>query len=341
MDFNAHQSFLLTDRSFLNTVRKEIHRLAESYGLSAVMLGKVDIVVSELTSNLVKHTTNGGELLVKAVSRHGVAGIEMLCLDTGPGMADPTRMLEDGVSTVGSQGEGLGAIRRLSGEFDLYSQAGSGTVVLARLYNATRPARYQSPAHEFETGVVMVPKPGEEACGDGWALREKDGQFALLAVDGLGHGPDARHAARQAIKVFLEETSFEPVQCLVAIHAAIAPTRGAVGAVAVLENDQNRFRFCGVGNISGRIFSGDVTKGLLSYNGILGNNFPGHMSDHFFDCGPATLLVLHSDGIQSRWDLNKYPDLKTHSTSVIAAVLYKEFSRRRDDVLVMVSRTKR
>ncbi len=105
MDFNAHQSFLLTDRSFLNTVRKEIHRLAESYGLSAVMLGKVDIVVSELTSNLVKHTTNGGELLVKAVSRHGVAGIEMLCLDTGPGMADPTRMLEDGVSTVGSQGK--------------------------------------------------------------------------------------------------------------------------------------------------------------------------------------------------------------------------------------------
>jgi hypothetical protein len=250
-------------------------------------------------------------------------------------------MLEDGVSTVGSQGEGLGAIRRLSCEFDLYSQAGSGTVVLARLFSAARPARYQNPEREFETGVVMVPKPGEEACGDGWALREKDGQFALLAVDGLGHGPDAQHAAREAIKVFLEEPSFEPVRCLVAMHAGIAPTRGAVGAVAVLENEQNRFRFCGVGNISGRIFSGDTTKGLLSYNGILGNNFPSHIDDHFFDCGPGTLLVMHSDGIQSRWDLSKYPDLKTHPTSVIAAVLYKEFSRRRDDVLVIVSRTKR
>jgi hypothetical protein len=187
----------------------------------------------------------------------------------------------------------------------------------------------------------MVPKPGEEACGDGWALREKDGQYALLAVDGLGHGPEAQHAAHEAIKVFLAETSFEPARCLVAMHAAIAPTRGAVGAVAVLENEQNRSRFCGVGNISGRVFSTDATKGLVSYNGILGNNFPGHINDHFFDYGPATLLVLHSDGIQSRWDLSKHPDLKTHSTSVIAAVLYKEYSRRRDDVLVIVSRIKR
>lgn len=341
MDFRAHQSFLLTDRSFLNTVRKEIHRQAETYGLGESALGKIDIVVSELTSNLVKHTTGGGELLVKPVSRGGVAGVEILCLDTGPGMAEPERMLEDGVSTVGSQGEGLGAVKRLADEFELYSQPGSGTVVLARLYNGGRPPKAREALEDYDIGVVMVPKPGEEACGDGWAMRQRDGMCALLAVDGLGHGPEAQLAALEASEAFLRETAFEPSRTLPAVHAAIARTRGAVGAVAVLDGKLNRCLFCGVGNISGRIFSAEGAKNLLSYNGILGNNYPGSVSDHTFGWAPSSLLVLHSDGLQSRWDLGKYPDIKRCPTSVIAAVLYRDFSRKRDDVLVIAGRNKR
>jgi anti-sigma regulatory factor (Ser/Thr protein kinase) len=341
MDFRAHQSFLLTDRSFLNTVRKEIHRLADSYGFNETALGKIDIVVSELSSNLVKHTTVGGELLVKPVSRGGVPGIEILCLDSGPGMAEPGRMLEDGVSTVGSQGEGLGAVKRLADEFDLYSQPGTGTVVLARLYGAGRVAKGRQPPEEYEIGVVMVPKPGEEACGDGWALRQADGQCALLAVDGLGHGPEAHQAALEASEVFLQEITFVPSRCLTAVHGAIAKTRGAVGAVAVLDSRQSRCQFCGIGNISGRIFSTEGVRGLLSYNGILGNNAPSSISDHTFDWLPTSLLVLHSDGLQSRWDLTKYPDIRKYPPTVIAAVLYRDFTRKRDDVLVIVSRNKR
>ena len=43
-----------------------------------------------------------------------------------------TRCLTDGYSTAGTPGTGLGAVRRLANEFDIYSAPGEGTIVMAR-----------------------------------------------------------------------------------------------------------------------------------------------------------------------------------------------------------------
>jgi anti-sigma regulatory factor (Ser/Thr protein kinase) len=342
MPFSAHQRFALTDRSFAYTLKKDIHKLAESLGFSTAQLGRIDIIVSELISNLLKHTPQGGELLANPVfgERGKEAGLELLCLDTGPGMRDPQRMLEDGVSTAGSKGEGLGAVRRLSDQFDLFSQPGTGTAVLSRLFlteaSGTKPA-----PHSLDVRAVMVPKPGETFCGDNWAVVNQGGRYAIAAIDGLGHGEEAYLASREATEVFARFAHQTPCQALVSIHEAIRKTRGAVGAVTVVDLETRQSSFCGIGNIMGKIHAADSVKSLISYNGMLGNNRPSALSDHPNAWDPSGLLILHSDGIKARWDLGKYPGLKNHDPSVIAGVLYKDFTRKTDDVLVIAAKHRR
>ncbi len=49
-------------------------------------------------------------------------------------------------------------------------------------------------------------------------------------------------------------------------------------------------------------------------------------------------LVMHSDGLISRWTLDAYPGLAAHDPALVAGVLYRDFQRGRDDVTVLVAR---
>jgi anti-sigma regulatory factor (Ser/Thr protein kinase) len=338
MEFNAHHLFSVADRSYFNIIKKEIHKLAEGSGFSENKCGKIDIIVSELTSNLIKHTTQGGEILVKLIGKDKITGIEIISLDNGPGMADPQRMMEDGFSTVGSKGEGLGAIKRLSDDFDLYSLPGNGTVILSRVNRENKIKRTKDDAEPFEIRAVMVPKSGETFSGDGWCMLPYQDKWVIISLDGLGHGPHAHEAATEAIHFFTQYLSDNPVTILKQIHQEIRRTRGAVGAITIMHTKENMLTFCGIGNIAGKIVSPEGSKNLLSYNGTLGHNIPNTINNHIHPWNEASLLVLHSDGLKSKWDINKYPLLKRHDASVIAAVLFKDHTRRTDDVLVIVGK---
>lgn len=341
MEFNAHHRFPVADRSYLSLTKREILKLAQSYGFNENKQGKIDIIVTELTSNLIKHTRDGGEILVKPVGKEKIKGIEIICLDNGRGMKDIPRMMEDGVSTVGSQGEGLGAIKRLSDEFDLYSQHELGTVILSRLYLTEKDRKKSGLSHSLDLRAVMVAKSGETHCGDAWRIIPFTDKYLVITVDGLGHGTDAHEAAIQAIDVLKENISLDPAMALKTIHQEIKSTRGAVGAIALINTKDSTVSFCGIGNIAGKVLSGEMSKSLISYNGILGHNIPNTINNHIFSWSDTSLLVLHSDGLKSRWDINKYSYLKRHDPSVIAAVLYKDHTRKTDDVLVIVGKNKR
>jgi len=47
------------------------------------------------------------------------------------------------------------------------------------------------------------------------------------------------------------------------------------------------------------------------------------------------LLIMHTDGLATRWNVDDYPGLVGRHPSLIAAVLYRDFSRNRDDVTVL------
>ncbi|MBA9078469.1 MULTISPECIES: SpoIIE family protein phosphatase [Rufibacter] len=344
MDFNfdAHQQFPLADRSFLNIVRRDIGKIAEAVGFTEAEVGRVSLVVTEMSTNLLKHVGSpGGELLVKPICQENgsVCGIELLCLDNGPGMSDPQRMMEDGVSTFGSMGQGLGAIKRQSDFFDIYSQRSTGTVILSRIYKKGKAPKVAARNEQgFEIGSIMVPKPGEKVSGDGWSLRLSYKGAYLIVLDGLGHGENAHAAAQSAVQSFQQQPKVAPSDMLRGVHAAIKKTRGAVGAIAHWNAETRSLAFCGIGNISGRLIGASQAKNLLSYNGTLGMNVPNTINDQQQTWERGQMIILHSDGLKSRWDLSKYPELTRHDATLIAAVLYKDNTRTLDDTLVVVVR---
>src|SRR5690242_12833905 len=157
-----------SDRSYFAILKKEIHALAITVGFVTSRLGEIDIVVAELVSNLAKHAVDG-ELLVKKIDHAGNNGLEIVCIDYGPGLNEVHRMMQDGVSTKNTLGHGLGAIKRLSDVFQIYSQKGWGTILLVRFYRKALPRLNKPAPADFHS--LIIPKPGETACGDGAAIK--------------------------------------------------------------------------------------------------------------------------------------------------------------------------
>ena len=128
----AHCQIPVTEASQPSAARFAAHAAAGDAGFREEASYRAGLVATELATNLVKHAS-GGEILVRCSERAGHGEVEIISIDRGPGIADVSRAMEDGRSTAGSAGTGLGAVRRLSDEFDVFSQPGRGTVILARL----------------------------------------------------------------------------------------------------------------------------------------------------------------------------------------------------------------
>ena len=208
MAINGMKCIHIGEMSGVVEARQTAMTICEMQGFDAALAGNVAIIVTELATNLVKHAGEG-EILIRPYALNNeaeVSGIECLALDRGQGIKDIGRSLQDGYSTGRSPGNGLGAVRRLSSTFDLFSQPGKGTAVLARI-NKESPAQESNPQHlQFsphrEIGVVCLPVIPDEPCGDGWDVIRLRDKTVILVVDGLGHGLEASEVPAEAIRIF-------------------------------------------------------------------------------------------------------------------------------------------
>jgi anti-sigma regulatory factor (Ser/Thr protein kinase) len=323
-------SLAITEPSEIAQARRTVNALAVQVGFDAQDAGRASLVVTEICSNIVKHG-GGGELIAQPLEHAGVRGLSVIGLDKGAGMADVAKCLKDGFSTGGSPGTGLGAIRRLSQQFDLYSRPDRGTAVFAQLW----PAGSALLAPALEIGAIVVPKSGETECGDSWCYLERPGGTLVMGVDGLGHGLGASQAAAAACAEFQAGVSGSPAAVLQRIHAALRPTRGA--AIVLLEIDwqQGQLLASAIGNLAAAIVAGNAVKRIASDNGIVGHATP-RIREVRYDVPPAAAIVLHSDGLTTSWQLERYPGLMQHHAAIIAGVLYRDCKRGRDDSLVVV-----
>lgn len=324
-----HICFTVADRSYFSLLKKDIHAIASGAGFTENKVGEIDIIVAEIVTNLVKHA-GGGKLLAKLVKEDDIDGIELISVDDGPGMADLSRMLVDGMSTTNSLGQGLGAIKRMSDIFQVYTQKGWGTVLLTRIFKEELP--YKRRRHEIRS--VVAPKPGEEKCGDGFYYKVTDKDVRIFAGDGLGHGAAASVAVEEAISVFKLSDGHSAVDIIRIIHDKVRKTRGLVGTVAIYSIKDKLWRICGVGNIATRIINGVDTKNYMAYNGIIGHNIPTSMKDTEIVWQNGQNLIMCSDGIKTRWEHARYPSLLKYDLSILAAVVFKDFGRFTDDMSV-------
>ena len=332
-DYQSGLSVAIDDPSKVGEARRSANAIAMAIGLSEADAGKFAILASEAATNITKHASHG-HLVLRSLGPDGAAGAEVVAIDHGPGIADLDRALSDGYSTAGSSGTGLGAMSRLASVFDIYTTVGSGTVLVARLARATPAGR----ARHFDVGVVRVAKQGEVACGDDWGIAVDERGRAMVAVaDGLGHGQSAADASRRAVDVAVDRSSDQPAMIVAQVHAALRSTRGAALAIAELEMTGTSVRYAGLGNISASLVSPSESKSLVSYGGIAGHE-ARKIQEFAYDWPAGALLVMHSDGLSGRWDLARYPGLSFRDPSVVAGVLYRDYSRGRDDSLVVVVR---
>lgn len=330
---NESTAIAITEQSQTGEARRASLALATRLGFEETERGKVGILVTEVANNLILHAGRG-VVVLRAIAQDDAIGIEVLGLDQGSGMVDVEECLQDGFSTAGTPGNGLGAISRLSDFFEIYSRPNKGTALLAHLWAKSST---HLPPKGIEIGVVALPKLGEEVSGDASACHIEPTRGLFLVADGLGHGPAAASAASAAIRVFHDHHHHSPQRIVEAAHAALRSTRGAALAIAEINFEQQTVCFAGIGNISASISSATEHHNLVSYNGTVGHEVR-KIKEFTYPWYLNGLLTMHSDGISTQWKLDRYPGLSEKHPSLIAGVLYRDFHRERDDVTMLVAK---
>ena len=345
------EALSVRDPTDIATARRRVVGLANRLGYDEIQAGRVAIVVTELAQNLLRHG-GGGEILA-ASDPQRPAGIEMIALDRGPGMADVNACLRDGYSTGGTSGNGLGAVRRLTRELLIHSAKAGGTAVLVRMggkdepapglsltdgHGSTPPAADRDTTHGTPRGtaVLCVPKSGETVCGDTAAIVvRRDGTVGILLADGLGHGPNAAAASQEAARLFRKHPDAPPATALSLLHAGLRATRGAAVAIAWIDPAARRVTYGGVGNIAGFITDSGGTRRMVSHSGTAGHA-AGRMQEFHYPLHNRPVLVMFSDGLATSWSPESHPGLFALDPTLIAGVLYRDHSRGRDDASVVV-----
>jgi anti-sigma regulatory factor (Ser/Thr protein kinase) len=328
------EAIAVRDPTDVAYARRRISSLADRLGYDETNAGRVAIVVTELAQNLLRHG-GGGEILAGADTQR-LAGIEILALDRGPGMADIAACLRDGYSTGGTSGNGLGAVKRLAHELMFHSTprkgTGGGTAVLVRMGGDSGAERGAG----RNTAALCVPKTGESVCGDTAAIISRPaGAVGVLLADGLGHGPQAAAASLEAARLFLKNNNDIPTAILAALHAGLRATRGAAVATASIDTQARQVTYSGIGNIAGFITDSEGVRRMVSHSGTAGHT-AGRLQDFRYPLHNRPVLVMYSDGLASSWSPESHPGLFGLDPLLIAGVLYRDHARGRDDASVVV-----
>lgn len=308
----------IDDATQVGAARRLAARLAEAAELDELEAGRLGLIAVELATNLHKHATRGALYL-----RGGPPGVvDVVALDHGPGM-DLERCFSDGYSTGGTSGTGLGAVRRAATDFDAYSD-GKGSALFARVGTAPGPRR----------GSMAVPVAGEFESGDAWQYIALDDGWSVAVVDGLGHGAGAAAASRPVLDAHGDRPD-EPGRCLAEAHRRSHGTRGSAASIVALRGDPAVLVHAGVGNVAASVVAGPDGRGLASQNGTLGLACPT-VRENRVQVPARGLLILHTDGLSARWSFDGYPGLQLRHPQVVAAVLFRDARRVRDDATIVV-----
>jgi anti-sigma regulatory factor (Ser/Thr protein kinase) len=323
--------FPIASNSHAAEPRRVAIERAHALGFDEAAAGRVALVTTELATNIAQHAGTGELLIGETVGTS--PAIEVLAIDKGPGIANLSRALEDGYSTAGTLGHGLGSIGRQADEFEVFSQQAGGTVAMARIWS-TRQRSHDA----LRVAGVSVPYAGEPVCGDEWTVTWRQRRGELLVADGLGHGIAASEAALQAVRVFRSSKASSAAESVEELHQALRPTRGAAVGVAAIDLELGLVKFAGLGNVGGSIVTPERKRvNLVSQNGTAGH-VARRVNEFSYPFPTGSILVMFTDGLASAWDSGSYPGLWSYDPAIIAGVLYRDFSRHRDDVTVVVAR---
>lgn len=339
----------LVDEAHIGLARRSVRRVAAELGMSERQIAEIDIAVKELGSNAIKFAQATGQLFVAQMDTLiDPSGVEIIYVDKGPGIEDLTNALEDGFTTAGSMGAGLGAIKRMADEFYIYSTPQSqtrrlalhgrtthGTAVVFRKHLAAEEGSPQSKKAIW--GTFTRPAIGGDASGDAYVIRRDEDHCLVAVIDGLGHGLGAREAAREAVAAILENAS-RPLDVIIqTTHDSLRSTRGAVAGLASIDCVKGTIEYAGIGNTDFRAFGGGGCLRFISLNGTLGSRLE-RVKVFKEQLPKSVVIVMSTDGVSERWDADSYPGLLGLHPELLCAVIARDYSRANDDATIMCGR---
>jgi anti-sigma regulatory factor (Ser/Thr protein kinase) len=316
----------VTDASSVGAARRAASVVARKLGFDETRSGELALLATESSRNVLVHGS-GGHVILAGIQQERGPLARILAMDKGAGIANVAQAMSDGYSTAGTPGGGLGAMKRIATALEIFTGRG-GTVLMLEL---GQPA----PVSNLQIAGLALPLPGEQFCGDAWDYHSTPERTLALLADGIGHGREASEAAQEAIVTFREHVDLNPSEILSYVHDALRKTRGTVAAIAEIRPAQRSLVYAGVGNISAVLLSAGASRSLVSHNGTLGMTVP-KIQQFYMDWPADAVLILHSDGLQSRWDLSTYAGLLARHPAVIAGAMLRDFRRQRDDASAVV-----
>ena len=326
MEIAFSESVPVTDPSSIGQVRRSAASAANRLGLDETRSGELALLATEVSRNVLVHG-GGGQVVVAGIKQDNEVLARILALDKGHGIDNVALALSDGYSTAGTMGSGMGAMKRLASRFDIFTGK-TGTVVLLEVGDMQR-------ADNVEFAGIAIPFPGERFCGDTWYCHHESERILAMIADGLGHGLGAAEAAEEAVAAFRQHVNAGPGEILGYIHDALKKTRGAVASVVEIRPRERTLIHAGIGNISAVLHSGGSSKSLVSLNGTLGMTVQ-KLQEFRSEWKPDSVLVMHSDGLQTKWDLSTYAGLLSRHPALICGTLLRDFRRHRDDTSILV-----
>jgi len=323
--------------------RSQIRAAVLELGFAATDMVRIVTAVSELARNILLYAGRG-ELRVELISEEGREGVQITAQDEGPGIPDVAKALLDGFSTSGGLGLGLPGTRRLMDEFEIQTEVKRGTVVTVKKWlgeGTLRPERSAVSRSPILSGMAGRTLPGESATGDRSVLRVYPGGVLFAVIDGLGHGPEAAHAAGIAAGVLQGSSGTDIVELVQECHRRLQHSRGVVMTVVSIDTGEGQARWLGVGNVQGMLVHGGNNR-QNSSGRVFALLRSGTVGQHLPTLTPSSIAVERGDTFVIATDGISLDFMKEHSVDqppqLLAERILTQYGLASDDALVLVVR---
>ncbi len=189
---------------------------------------------------------------------------------------------------------------------------------------------------DIQVASCVRPCLGERVSGDTAVIEHRDDMIFLAIVDALGHGPQAHAVANRAERFLRNGWSSDILDTLHRLHSELKGTIGAAAGICVVDSVSRDAHYMGVGNTVLRTFGAHATR-LVSSDGIIGSRFrtPAAQTAPLNESG---IMLLYTDGVSDRFDVEQYPQIRYHSASAIAHKIVDSFGKPYDDATCIAMR---
>ncbi len=338
---------VVKDNSAQVLFKVRLKTLARKLGFDSVTIENMQIVASEMLSNQIKYSRQTGMVQLwysepsadMQKKNSAPVTVDIFAMDYGPGILDIDKALQDGYTTSRTMGKGLGSIKRLADEYDVYSQIVTkektnklwhGVAVWARFYLHSEECPQQ-----YQVGVFERAYRDSNFNGDNIQLQITKNQLACLHVDATGHGQTAQKIIDKLHSIRTNIYKASASNMLDIVDRTLTGTAGAAGVAVKYNLTSCICEYSAVGDMRLLYLEHQKMKMLEVSPGTLGDVSRNHDSKQI-QLEKGAILISTSDGIRRNWTMETFTGLWTKHAQIIAFVLGNQKGRASDDQSMIV-----